>query len=400
MSKPTGKITRTIRSEQVLKAFLQVVRPNLPLDLKKTHITADDIIYALGYANVHRLSIASACQELQNAPSGNRLREVLVEALPSRAGTQRALNRMFHQQLHPSLLKGKRFYNIAIDLTLIPYHGQPYQDKKEIVRGAPKSGTTHFHGYATVSIVHDNRRFVVALRFVEYGEEMADIIRWLIKRVKSLKIRIRRVFLPAPVPQAQVDKGFCFKPVFKVLDQHKLSRVVPIPIRGKSGGVRCLFQGKSRKTTYTFHSLKYGAYTVQAVVTLRYSNGRYGRHTSKWFAYAAAGLPAGITPAQVFELYRQRFGIETSYRQMNQVRARTSTRNPTIRLLLVGLAFVLFNLYITLRQNLSSALKQPLKSPKRFWLSLRRVAFLLGRAIERLWGITEVLQLQPCVTLS
>ena len=391
MSKPTSKITRIIRSEQVLKAFLQVVRPNLSLDLKKTHITADDLIYALGYANVHRLSIASACQELQNAPSGNRLREVLVEALPSRAGTQRALNRMFHQQLHPSLLKGKRAYNIAIDLTLIPYHGQPYQDKKEIMRGAPKSGTTHFHGYATVSIVHDNRRFVVALRFVEYGEEMADIVRWLIKRVKSLKICIRRVFL---------DKGFCSKPVFKVLNQHKLSFVVPIPIRGKSGGVRCLFQGKSRKTTYTFHSLKYGAYTVQAVVTKRYSKGRYGRHSSKWFAYVVAGLPAGITPAQVFELYRQRFGIESSYRQMNQVRARTSTRNPAIRLLLVGLAFVLFNLYITLRQNLSSVLKQPLNSPKRFWLSLRRMALLLGRAIEHLWGITEVLQHQPCASLS
>jgi len=37
---------------------------------------------------------------------------------------------------------------------------------------------------------------------------------------------------------------------------------------------------------------------------------------------------------------------------MNQVRARTSTRNPVIRLLLVGLAFALFNLYIALRQNL------------------------------------------------
>lgn len=391
MSKPINKITRTIRSEQVLNAFIKVVRSNLTLDLQNTRITAEDILYALAYANVHRLSIASTCQELRDAPSGNRLREVLAEALPDRAGVQSALNRIFHQQLHPSLLKGKRSYNIAIDLTLIPYHGQPYQDKKEIVRGAPKSGTTHFHGYATVSIVHDNRRFVVALRFVEYGEEMADIVRWLIKRVKSLKILIRRVFL---------DKGFCSKPVFKVLNQHKLSRVVPIPVRGKSGGVRSLFQGKSRKTTYTFHSLKYGTYTVQAVVTKRYSKGRYGRHSSKWFAYAVAGLPAGITPAQVFELYRQRFGIESSYRQMNQVRARTSTRNPTIRLLLVGLAFVLFNLYITLRQILSSALEQPLKSPKRFWLSLRRVAFLLGRAIERLWGITEVFQHQPCVTLS
>jgi hypothetical protein len=391
MPKPTVKITRTIRSEQVLIAFVQVVRKNLPLDLKNTRITADDIIYALTYANVHRLSIESACQELQEAPSGNRLREVLVEALPDRAGVQRALNQMFCQQLHPSVWKCRRAFNIAIDLTLIPYHGQPYEDQKELVRGMPKSGTTHFHGYATVSIVRDDRRYVVALRFVEYGETMAEIVRWLIKHLKALKIRIRRVFL---------DKGFCSKPVFKVLGQHKLSYVMPIPVRGKSGGVRSLFQGKSRKTTYTFNSPKHGQYTVQTVIVKRYSKGRYGRHQSKWFAYAVAGLPAGILPAQVFELYRQRFGIESSYRQMNQVRARTSTRNPAIRLLLLGLAFVLFNLYIALRQNLSSTLKHPLNLPKHFWLSLRRLAFMLGRAIERLWSIADVIQHQPCFALS
>jgi hypothetical protein len=39
-------------------------------------------------------------------------------------------------------------------------------------------------------------------------------------------------------------------------------------------------------------------------------------------------------------------------------------------------------------------------SPKRFWLSLRRLALLLSRAIERLWGSTEVIQHQPCFTLS
>lgn len=391
MSKPSNKITRTIRCEQVLKAFMEVVRKNLPLDLQNTRLTAEDIIYALGYANVHRLSIESACQELQGAPSGNRLREVLVAALPDRAGLQRMLNHMFRQQLHQSVWKCKRDFNIAIDLTLIPYHGQPYEDKKEIVRGMPKSGTTHFHGYATVSIVRDDRRYVVALRFIEYGEQMADIVRWLIKRLKSLQFRIRRVFL---------DKGFCSKPVFKVLGQHKLSYVIPIPVRGKSGGVRSLFQGKSRKTSYTFNSPKQGQYTVQAVVVQRYPKGRYGRHKSKWFAYAVSGLSAGILPAQVFELYRQRFGIESSYRQMNQVRARTSTRNPVIRLLLVGLAFVLFNLYISLRQILSSALKQPLKLPKRFWLSLRRLALLISRAIERLWGTTEVIQHQPSAILS
>lgn len=391
MFKPTSKSTRTIRSEQVLKAFVEVVRKNMPLEMKNTRITAEDIIYVLGYANVHRLSIEAACQELQEVPSGNRLREVLVAALPDRAGMQSMVNRMFRQQLHPSVWKCKRDFSIAIDLTMIPYHGQPYEDQKEIVRSLPKSGTTHFHSYATVSIVRDDRRYVVALRFIEYGEEMAEIVRWLIKRLKALKIRIRRVFL---------DKGFCSQPVFKVLGQHKLSYVTPIPVRGKSGGVRSLFQGKSRTTSYTFNSPKHGQYTVQAVVVKRYSKGRYARHKSKWFAYAVTGLPARILPAQVFELYRQRFGIESSYRQMNQVRARTSTRNPVIRLLLVGLAFVLFNLYISLRQHLSSALKQPLQLPKRFWLSLRRLALLLSHAIERLCGTTEIIQHQPCFALS
>jgi hypothetical protein len=102
-----------------------VVRRNLPLELKNTHITTEDILYVLGYANVHRMSIESACQELQGAPSGNRLREVLVEALPDRPGMQRALNRLFRQQLHPSIWQSKRDFNIAIDLTLIPYHSQP-----------------------------------------------------------------------------------------------------------------------------------------------------------------------------------------------------------------------------------------------------------------------------------
>jgi putative transposase len=370
---------------------MQIVRRDLPLELKNTRITAEDIIYALTYASAHHTSMEAACQELAGAPSGNRLREVLAEALPERMRLQRAINTILHRQLPKSLLKGKRSYNIAIDITLIPYHGQAYQDEKEIVRGEPKSGTTHFHGYATVSIVHDDRRYVVALHFITYGETMAEIVCWLLKRLKALKIRLRRVFL---------DKGFCSEPVFKVLDRRKLSYILPIPVRGRSGGVRRLFQGKSGKTSYTFHSPKFGVYTVQAVVVQRYSKGRYGRHGSKWFAYAIAGLPPGMSPAQIFELYRQRFGIETSYRQMNQVRARTTTRNPAIRLLLVGLALILFNLYISLRQALTSNRKRFSRPSLRPWLSLRRLAFLLARAIERLWNITDVFQHQSVLALS
>lgn len=50
MSKPTAKINRTIRSEQVLETFVAVVRKNLRLELKNTRITSEDMIYVLAYA--------------------------------------------------------------------------------------------------------------------------------------------------------------------------------------------------------------------------------------------------------------------------------------------------------------------------------------------------------------
>jgi hypothetical protein len=49
MSKPIAKINRTIRSEQVLQSFVEVVRGNLPLELKNTRITLEVIIQLLDH---------------------------------------------------------------------------------------------------------------------------------------------------------------------------------------------------------------------------------------------------------------------------------------------------------------------------------------------------------------
>ncbi len=391
MPKTTIHVNRVMRSPQVLDAFIESVRPHLPLALQGTRITKDDILYVLTHASVHRLSLDAACAELDAAPSANRFREVLGAALPNRQGLQRQLNTILRAQLPKVFRKGKRAYNLAIDLTLIPYHGQPQQDEQEVARGAAKSGTTHFHAYATVSIVHDQRRYVLALVFVEKGSPMVAVVRRLLDRVKRLKIKVRRVYL---------DKGFGSVPVFKTLARRHLSYIVPIPVRGKSGGVRRLFQGHaSYQAPYTLNSPQHGTYTVTTAVVRRYSKGKTGHQGVRWFVYAVAGLPARTRPTHVFELYRQRFGIETSYRQMNQVRARTTSRNPTLRLLLVGLAFILVNLYIALRGQLCSASRQALATASP-WLSLRRLALLLGRAVEQLFGVTAILQRRRILLLS
>ena len=52
------------------------------------------------------------------------------------------------------------------------------------------------------------------------------------------------------------------------------------------------------------------------------------------------------TPVAIRELYRLRFGIETSYRQMNEARIKTCVRDPGERLLFVGVALVLRNVWV------------------------------------------------------
>jgi hypothetical protein len=71
------------------------------------------------------------------------------------------------------------------------------------------------------------------------------------------------------------------------------------------------------------------------------------------FTYAVYRL--GRTElSQVYEPYRRRFCIETGYRQLHQVRARTASRHPGLRLLLFGLAVLLVNYCLLLRQSCGS----------------------------------------------
>lgn len=378
MPKTTFKANREVAPVQLAQVLTTIMQRYVPLEFEHTRISPAEAWQILAYASVTRQTVEGACAALPQAPSGNRLREVLLPALPSLPELQRQINRILRQQLHPSLFKKKRPFQFAIDLTLIPYPGQAQTEDDEVMRGEAKAGTTHFHGYATLSIVHDKRRYTLMLIFVRLGQTMVEIVRLLLDRLKRLKFKVRRLYL---------DAGFCSVAVLQTLRRRKLPYLLPIPLRGKSGGVRILFtRSKSYSGYYTLHSPTEGAWTVKAIALRRYFKGRYKKHGIQWFAYAISGLPQHTPLAQVFEWYRRRFGIETSYRQMHHLRARTTSRNPVWRLLLVGLAFILVNLYITLRRTCivgASADDRPVVT---FPVSLDRLATALRQATELLFG--------------
>ncbi len=390
MSRPDSNPRSIVNSMQVVEAFSSIMERWLPLDLKETRIVPADVWHLLAYARARETSLDAAGTELARAPSANRVREVLRAALPSASAVQGQLNAALRAQLPRSLLKGKRSYTVAADCVLIPYHGQTLADDPEVLKAQAKSGTHHFHGYATLSIVHDRKRYVVALRVVRPHETMVAIVRDLLNRARRLGIRIRRICL---------DKEFYAIDVFRTLDRRGLSYIIPLPLRET---LKKMCRGRhSLWAEYTLTNSRAGrrAYSIQIVLVRRHRRSPASHRRLPWLGYAVCGLPPGTSPRQVFEMYRDRFGIETTYRQMNRVRARTSSRSPVFRLLLVGLALILVNLYVALRFALRTPTSSRRAAASR-GLTLTRLAALISRSLEALRQVRPVEQVRFTQALS
>src|SRR6185437_3528678 len=94
----------------------------------------------LFYAAARISSLAAACKTLLQAPCYQAVHDALLATLPSLQELQRRLNRALQGDL-PAALRRRR-QPLAIDLHLIPYHGQPLHDEDEVYRSQAKSGTS------------------------------------------------------------------------------------------------------------------------------------------------------------------------------------------------------------------------------------------------------------------
>lgn len=93
--------------------------------------------------------------------------------------------------------------------------------------------------------------------------------------------------------------------------------------------------------------------TVSICIKCRNRRGERGRRGREARVYAYWGL----SPKRfdwVKETYRRRFGIETSYRQMNQCRIRTTSKRFEVRFLYVAVALLLRNLWVWLHHTVLS----------------------------------------------
>ncbi len=318
----------------------------LRLEYEGTKCTASTLLQVLLIAAARVVSIFAACRDLADAPSDQTIRNALAASLPELPELEWRLNRALATKLPKALHRKARL--VAIDLTLIPYHGQPLLDKKEIYRSEAKSGTTHFHAYATAVVVHKGHRYTLALTHVEYGESMKDVVGRLLQVVRRRGVKIKYLLL---------DKGFFSVSVISYLRRAGHGFIIPAVPRGrkpkapkKFTGLRALRKANNGYYQHTLTSNTGGkqrtARVTICVASKGYTHKKTGRRRCKKLLYAVWKVRR--TPHDIRETYRRRFGIETSYRQMNEARIRTCTRDPGQRLLFVGVALVLRNVWVWL----------------------------------------------------
>ena len=334
---PSEQKTKQVTAQEVYQLTSETLQEIFQLDMTGRQYEAQVIWDVLLAAAVERVTAETACDLLEGAPSPNTVRNIVYDML----GDESALSQLeaqINELLVARLPKGllKRARPAALDVTEIPYHGQHDEEDEYIRRGRAKHGTTHFHCYATLYILKGNKRYTLGLTLVRRADKMVDVVQRLVECAKVRGLKCRRLYL---------DRGFDNNGVVAYLKEQAFPAIIALTIRGKTGGTRALVKGRrSYQTTYTRASTQYGSQTFQVTVACKYSKGRYGRQGLCHFAYIVIGQ-LKMDPCQVFAVYRRRFGIETSYRLMNTMRARTSSPSVPLRLFYVGLALLLLNLW-------------------------------------------------------
>ena len=379
-----------IFNAQVHQAILKIVEIFLPLEISARDLDDKMLWEILCHASVEQGYIESSCRVLDDAPSGNTVRAHLIEALgdgdQALEQLEEQLNRALQAQL-PQRVRRKlqsRAWEAAGDWVDIPYHGKDGEEDHNVRPSQPKAGTTRFHAYATLAVISKGKRVTLAMTVVHKGEKMDQIVKRLIAQARRLGARFKCAYW---------DKAFGAVEVMRHLRACRVPYVIALARRGKNGIGRLCIGRRSRRARYAFNTKKKKApYETDVAIACHYA-GRASRRRPKkkkkgvrYYAYAIYGV-GNRSASAISAAYRRRFSIESGYRQLHQVRARTRSRHTGLRLLLIGLALILVNLYVLLRASWSLVTRYGSRICRRA-VTLDEVATALLVQIQSLLGFS------------
>ena len=349
MNKKTrNPILKKLKTSHILKLTINIVLGLLNLKAGPNSIYSDKkLLYHILNACISQTSISQVSRFNSKTHTEGTIRARL-KSLDLKE-VQKKINIMLKKRIIRTLPRTP--LKFAIDFNEIPFYGTE-TNKGDTRKSRAKKGTTKFFVYATIYVILRNKRYTLAVKYVRKCEKLTDVIDFLLGEASATGLKIQCLFL---------DREFYNIDVINHLKERDIPFIMPCVRRGRSGGIRRLFVGKkSYSTEYIMRSDGKEA-TFPAHVVVKYSKGRYKRRGAKYFAYAVYGMDIPLN--RTFNEYRKRFGIESSYKLKNLALPRTSTTNPVLKLLYVGLAFLLVNVWIYVQWMFLSERRRGGRSP-------------------------------------
>lgn len=338
----------TLKASSVHLHARRLLLAELDLQDYKPRLPAPLVVSLLLLASLWNSSLSCACSFLKDPPCREAARKAAMALLPRRPrqlldALLRALRRTIPDRL-------RRLHQVmALDLHQRPFYGK--KNTKGATRGKKKQGTRTFFAYATLAALTPWGRFTVGLLPTRPRMRLTTLVQGLLDQAEEAGVAIDRLLL---------DKGFYAAEVIDLLQRADVPFLMPALDKAAT---KHLYDPKTPVGFYDYSwkgALKrYDAKTKKQrrrgtlTVTVR---GCVARHhkSGEPLVYATWGL-VGWSPARVAKEYRRRFGIEASYRQLGQCLAVTSSRDERYRLLLVGVALLLCNLWAYLHSEVFSS---------------------------------------------
>jgi hypothetical protein len=379
--------TNTMTPGQVYRYAIDLCQPHLRFRTVGK-VTGEVILSILFAAAARMSSIHETCGRLAKAPCEETFTGALYPQLIDVDRIQRQVNAAFGDQMPRALRRRrKRPLTIAVDLTLIAYYGKHDLDDPLIYRSQAKRGTNSFFAYATAYLVMQGERFTLAVAPVTREEALKQVLQELLLVVSKRGLKIGLVLL---------DRGFYSVGVIRYLQQARRPFLMPVVCHGRKAdhpsgpSASNVFKAmkKSGWYTYTLQDAKKNKATISVCVKrARYKN-KHGKRKSETWVYAYWGI-APKRVDWVKDTYRRRFGIETSYRQMNRCRIRTTTKKFHVRFFYVAIGLLLRNLWVWLHYFVLSS---PRRGRRRFnWdlLRVERMLIWLEEVAKEMYGLVD-----------
>jgi hypothetical protein len=240
----------------------------------------------------------------------------------------------------------RRRWTLAIDTHDVPYYGS--RSTPHIVGGQTKRGTHYFFRYATAVLIHRRRRYTVGLLPVVTRTKPHELVRALLDQVAGHGLVAGGVVL-----DAEFDGG----QTIALLQARELSYTVPLRRKGNRANRRNDWFSQPSGTLGTAERVT--EESRRGVATRVRVWRRPEEARTRVYAFGGWDSHRAVSEAGRAWLgrrrYRERFGIETSYRQKNQGRGWTTSRSLEYRLLLEGVALVLRQAWVVLTQRIAAA---------------------------------------------